>query len=212
MSRGRKGCFVWCADPALRDYLRERLKLASQTFAAQAASQTGSESAVGTLRIEPAPPGEPYKEWLPIYDLQAAASEFGPSVAADCLGWMPTPAGLRGDERLFVAQVFGRSMEPLIPDGSYCVFRRDVAGSRSGRVLLVQHSAIDDPETGGSYTVKEYRSLKVEDQESGDDASWTHTAIQLVPRNTDFRSIWVNPDQVDALRVLAEFVHLMVEH
>jgi hypothetical protein len=100
-------------------------------------------------------------------------------------------------------------MEPLIPDGSYCVFCRDVAGSRSGRVLLVQHWAISDPETGGSYTVKEYRSLKVEDPESGDDAAWTHTAIQLLPRNKDFRAIWINPDQSDQLRVIAELVFVI---
>ena len=84
-----------------------------------------------------------------------------------------------------------------------------MAGSRGGKVLLVQHWAISDPETGGSYTVKEYRSLKVEDTESGDDASWTHTAIQLVPRNKEFRAIWVNPDQVDELRVIAEFVGML---
>jgi hypothetical protein len=71
-------------------------------------------------------------EWLPVYELKAAASEFGPSVAADCLGWMATPKGVTGDERYFVSQVFGRSMEPLIPDGSYCVFRGDVAGTRVG--------------------------------------------------------------------------------
>jgi DUF2075 family protein len=209
LSRGRKGCFVWCADPALRDYLRERLRLASRTFAQQAARPTESESGAGAVRIEPKPLGERYAEWLPLYDLQAAASEFGPSTAADCLGWVPTPAGLKADERHFVSQVFGRSMEPLIPDGSYCVFRRDVAGSRGGKVLLVQHRAIADPETGGSYTVKEYRSLKVEDTDSGGGGSWTHTAIHLVPRNKDFHAIWVNPDQVDDLRVIAEFVGLL---
>ena len=40
--------------------------------------------------------------------------------------------------------MFGRSMAPLIPGGSYCVFRRDVAGSRGGKVLLVQHSTLDE--------------------------------------------------------------------
>ena len=209
LSRGRKGCFVWCADPALRDYVRERLRLASRTFAQQAARETKGDSGLGTLRIEPEPPGKRYAEWLPVYDLQAAASEFGPSVAADCLGWVPTPAGLKADEGHFVAQVFGRSMEPLIPDGSYCVFRRDVVGSRGGKVLLVQHWAIADPETGGSYTVKEYRSLKVEDTDSGEEGSWTHTAIHLLPRNKEFHAIWVNPDQVDDLRVVAEFVGLL---
>jgi uncharacterized protein len=212
MSRGRKGCFVWCADPALRNYLRERLKLASRTFAAQEGSPTDDAPAASTLRIESTPPGKPYKEWLPLYDLQAAASEFGPSVAADCLGWVPTPAGVRGDERFFVAQVFGRSMEPRIPDGAYCVFRRDVAGSRSGKVLLVQHWAISDPETGGSYTVKRYESMKLENVEMGEDPPQDHTAIQLKPSNKEFRTIWINPDQVDELRVIAEFVRVMGEY
>jgi hypothetical protein len=206
LSRGRKGCFVWCADPALRDYLRERLRLASRTFAQQATQQTETESDLGALRIEPEPLGERYAEWLPVYDLQAAATEFGPSVAADCLGWVPTPAGIKADERHFVSQVFGRSMEPLIPDSSYCVFRRDVAGSRGGKVLLVQHWAIADPETGGSYTVKKYESMKLESAELGEDPPQQHVAIQLKPRNKEFRTIWINPDQADELRVIAEFV------
>ena len=97
-------------------------------------------------------------------------------------------------------------MEPLIPDGSYCVFRSDVAGSRGGKTLLVQHWAISDPETGGSYTVKHYRSLKVEDLDAGEDGLWQHTAIQLLPRNREFPAIWINPDQVDDLRVIAELI------
>ena len=31
LSRGRMGCYVWCADPGLRDYLRERLASVSKT-------------------------------------------------------------------------------------------------------------------------------------------------------------------------------------
>jgi DUF2075 family protein len=33
LSRGRKGCFVWCKDEALREYLNNRLKLAKSTIA-----------------------------------------------------------------------------------------------------------------------------------------------------------------------------------
>jgi DUF2075 family protein len=31
MSRGRKGCYVWCKDEALREYLKERLALTKST-------------------------------------------------------------------------------------------------------------------------------------------------------------------------------------
>jgi hypothetical protein len=54
--------------------------------------------------------------------------------------------------------------------------------------------------------VKDYRSLKVEDLDAGEDGSWQHIAIQLLPRNREFPAIWINPDQVDDLQVIAELV------
>jgi hypothetical protein len=143
-----------------------------------------------------------------VYDLAAAAGDFGPSSPAECLGWIESPPGIHTDERHFAARVRGRSMEPLIADGSLCLFRFDVSGSRGGRILLVQHHAISDPESGGSYTVKKYRSLKVQEADS-DDEAWTHAAVQLVPLNGEFQTIWINPDQVDDLRVVAEFMRVL---
>ncbi|MBI5882344.1 MAG: hypothetical protein HZB91_04485 [Elusimicrobia bacterium] len=51
-------------------------------------------------------------------------------------------------------------MEPLIPDGSYCVFRSERGGSRDGKVVLVEYAGLQDPDTGMCYTVKKYRSEK----------------------------------------------------
>lgn len=61
---------------------------------------------------------------------------------------------------MFVAQVVGRSMEPRISDGGWCLFESPVEGGRRGHVVLVQHRDIDDPETGGGYAVKRYESEK----------------------------------------------------
>ena len=208
LSRGRKGCFVWCADQGLREYLRDRLRLAARTLAAQASATLMAPPAPPT-EIVAKPPGRRFEQWVPVYELSAAAGDFGPSAAADCLGWIESPSGMQTDERHFAARVHGRSMEPLIPDGSLCLFRLDVAGSRGGKILLVEHHAISDPELGGSYTVKKYRSLKVQEADAGDDATWTHAAIQLEPLNGEFQTIWINPDQVDELRVVAEFIRLL---
>lgn len=207
LSRGRKGCFVWCADPGLREYLRDRLRLAARTMATRSSASEAAPPAPA-LRIVAIPPGRRFEEWVPVYELSAAAGGFGPSSSADCLGWIASPPSVRTDDRHFVARVRGRSMEPLIPDGSLCLFRSDVAGSRSGRILLVQHHAISDPELGGSYTVKKYRSLKVQEADADGD-TWTHAAIQLVPLNQEFQTIWVNPDQVADIRIIAEFIRLM---
>lgn len=161
------------------------------------------------VQIEAEMPRDPDAGWLPVYDLQAVASEFGPSVAADCLGWVQVPELAGRGEGCFVSQVSGHAMQPLIPDGAYCVFRFAVPAARTGRVLLVQHHAIGDPETGGSYTVARYRSVKVADSESSDEPGWHHESIQLVPANPAFSTISITPEQAADLRVIAEFIRVI---
>ncbi len=41
---------------------------------------------------------------------------------------------------MIVARVVGRSMEPVIPDGAYCLFRRVARPSSSERAVLVRHT------------------------------------------------------------------------
>jgi hypothetical protein len=53
------------------------------------------------------------------------------------IGWTEVP-GVAVKPDMFVARVTGTSMEPLIPDGSWCLFCPCPAGSREGRIVLVQ--------------------------------------------------------------------------
>lgn len=68
-------------------------------------------------------------------------------------------------------------MNRRIPNGSWCLFRANPAGTREGKVVVVQHRSIADPDTGGQYTVKLYSSEKVE----ADDGGWKHERITLRP-------------------------------
>jgi hypothetical protein len=95
-------------------------------------------------------------------------------------------------------------MEPTIANGAWCLFRHPVAGSRGGRVLLVQHRSITDPEHGGKYTVKRYRSTRV-----ADDDSWRHASITLHPDNAAFPPITIDPLQGEDVRIVAEFVRVV---
>lgn len=151
------------------------------------------------LRREP-PPGE--GGWVPVLDLAAAASGFSDFQAVEPLGWLRLPQATA--RQAFVAQVRGCSMEPTIPDGAWCLFRAPVVGSRDGRVLLVQHRQISDPEHGGRYTVKRYRSRKIA---AGD--AWRHAAIELHPDNPAFAPIVIHPHQADDLRIIAAFVRVV---
>lgn len=106
---------------------------------------------------------------------------------------------------MFVAQVVGKSMEPRIPDGSYCVFRAWPEGSRQGKIVLVQHHEISDPDTGGRYTVKVYQSQKESDGFGG----WHHTEIKLEPVNPDYEPIAITDSEENEVRVIAELVEVL---
>ena len=58
--------------------------------------------------------------------------------------WVPAPEGMRLSPDLFVAHVVGRSMEPRIPDGSLNLFRLHPAGSRQGKILLIERFGVLD--------------------------------------------------------------------
>jgi len=103
---------------------------------------------------------------------------------------------------MFVAQVVGRSMEPKIPDGSYCVFAAPVEGSRQGKIVLAQLRSERDPESGERYTVKRYSSEKSID---GDD-TWRHLKITLHPLNSEFSPIVLTAEDENSVSVVAEFV------
>ena len=74
---------------------------------------------------------------VPVYDLTTAAGFWGPESQPEEIGWTEVP-GAAVKPGMFVARVTGTSMEPLIPDGSWCLFRPCPAGSREGRIVLVQ--------------------------------------------------------------------------
>jgi hypothetical protein len=96
-------------------------------------------------------------------------------------------------------------MEPEIPNGAYCLFRQPRAGSRQERKLLVWHSGVSDPHTGGQYTLKVYTSEKA----PAGDEGWQHTRIVLKPLNPAHQPIVLTPADEGEVRVIAEFVEVV---
>jgi phage repressor protein C with HTH and peptisase S24 domain len=141
-----------------------------------------------------------FRTHLPRYSLQVAAGKFLENEEVSEQGWIEGPEDLRLAPDMFVAQIAGHSMEPLIPDGSLCVFRHGVVGSRTDRLVLVEN-----PDTIGNdrYTVKRYRSKK-EPGEQG----WKHQWIRLESLNPAFPSWDLEPDE-EKYRIIAEFVRVL---
>jgi len=96
-------------------------------------------------------------------------------------------------------------MEPRIPHNSYCVFSADVVGSRQGKIVLCQHHDITDPETGGSYTVKRYKSEK----KFKKDMTWEHEKIMLESLNSEYDSIILPKCPEGEFKIIAEFLAVL---
>jgi hypothetical protein len=106
---------------------------------------------------------------------------------------------------MFVARVVGKSMEPAIPGGSYCLFASPVEGSRQGKTVLIQLRDEIDPETGVRYTVKRYQSQKVGAEEGG----WRHKTVSLLPTTPEFAAIMLTPESEEDVRVIAQLVAVL---
>lgn len=144
-----------------------------------------------------------FRTHVPVFDVSAAAGDWGPEGVPDAIGWMPV-SDTTLSEGMFAAQVIGHSMEPRIPSGSWCLFRPCPAGSREGRLLLVQCNTHLDPEDGGRYTVKKYRSINAANEDS-----WTHNSIELQPLNPDYEPISINDENADSVRVVGEWIMIL---
>lgn len=156
------------------------------------------------LRLVEPEPGDRYRTCVPLVPLRAAAGAFSETQVEDESSdeWVAIETRHRLREGMFVAQVVGKSMEPRIPDGAFCLFRGPVAGTRQGMIVLAALRAAVDPETDERWTVKRYASRK---RVEGD--SWRHERITLSPLNPDFEPIEV--DSGDDLRVVAEFLEAL---
>lgn len=142
-----------------------------------------------------------FRTHLPRYALAVAAGPFltnPEEIPAE--EWIEAPPDLHLDEDMFIARIQGRSMEPKIPDGSLCVFRRNVVGSRTGRLVLVRNSELADD---NQYTVKRYRSEK-----SIREDGFTQTRIRLESLNPAYPSWDLDQDE-GKYQVIAEFVRVL---
>jgi SOS-response transcriptional repressor LexA len=147
-----------------------------------------------------------YVTCVPFVSLKVAAGAFGDPqhLEDENWEWVEIDSKHRLRQGMFVSQVVGKSMEPLIPDGAYCLFASPVEGSRQGKIVLVQLRDEIDLETGERYTVKRYGSTKTQDEES-----WRHSSITLKPVNPAFETIQLTEVDEENVQVIAECIEVL---
>jgi hypothetical protein len=141
-----------------------------------------------------------FETHVPVYSLRAAAGRFIENEDVSEERWEEIPATFHGklDSNFFAAHIAGVSMEPRIPNGSLCLFRANVVGSRQGKLVLAedrQHQA---------FSIKKYESKPVGDATG----NWRHEVIRLISLNPHSDS-WDLDVSEDKYRILAEFVAVL---
>ena len=216
----REAAQLWCEKMSGTPYGTWRYLFVQQRKferAMAAKVSTFAELADTLVRAKPEPqlrlvavdddkvPKEAFQTLLPLYSLKAAAGYFGNGEAVEPEGWVEADGVGLLDDRMFVARAVGRSMEPRIHDGDYCVFRANPVGSRQGKIVLAQYRGPADPDTGGAFTVKKYSSEKI----AASDGDWRHTRVTLAPLNREFQPIVLNPESEGDVQVIAEFLMVL---
>lgn len=149
---------------------------------------------------------------VPFYELAATAGSFSldqfvdNTTVTEHKDWIVVE-NKRLEADMFVIKVVGRSMEPKISNGDYCLFRSGdaIGGTKEGRIMLVQHHGISDPDTNWQFTVKRYHSEKVLDENGYPQ----HVSITLKPLNSDYDPILIEHLEEEELRIIGEFVSVI---
>jgi phage repressor protein C with HTH and peptisase S24 domain len=152
---------------------------------------------------------KPFKNAVPLVALKLAAGMFSEvqSFDRDAVDWVELPDIYRPQLGMFIAQVIGQSMNRRIPSGSWCLFRANPQGTRAGKVVVAEHRSIDDPDSGGSYTVKVYSSEKIQSADGG----WSHSRVELSPDSTDpkFKPLVFGPESAESVKIVAEMIAVL---
>lgn len=197
MTRGQKGCYIFCTDLETRNYFVAFAQRQEEQVDLVACPYQGLELSVVTFDE-----ARPYETHVPIYDLHAAAGGFSEAQAIEEFQWVELPDHINASEGMFVMCVVGESMNRRIPSGSWCLFKANPGGTRNGKTVLVQHRDIEDPDHGGSYTVKVYHSEKY-----SDDDIIVNRKITLKPDTNAFGySPIVIEDASEELVVIGEYL------
>jgi DUF2075 family protein len=127
MTRGMKGCFVYCTDPGLAEYLRSRIYDTGTESRPEARSQhSPADSFIDhQFRRVTKPDRLAGHSALPVIDLRRSVDNLRDesSIAAAAIDWIAPPDWVTPRAGMFVAQATDGPLTPRVPEGTWCLFR-----------------------------------------------------------------------------------------
>ncbi|MEJ5049759.1 DNA/RNA helicase domain-containing protein [Chryseobacterium culicis] len=188
--RGIEGTYIYACNENLRRFLQQFIP-----------SYNPSSTDKKLIKIS----NIPTESSIPFYDLNIAAGSFSELQELEKVKYIELDS-IENRDDYFACTVIGESMNKIIPNGSICLFKKYNGGSRNGLITLVEGRNIADLEFGSNYTIKEYSSKKLTDDEG-----WHHEEIILLPKSNDFNfePIVLRDEEIVDFKVLGIFVKVL---
>ena len=145
---------------------------------------------------------------IPLYDFYAAAGSFSEMQSNNDFTLIEGPENIGQNNNYFACKIIGESMNRVIPNGSICLFKKYIGGTRNGKIVLVENMDIQDQDFHSAFTIKTYSSEKNVSSEG-----WEHTSIVLRPNSFDdtFKNIIITEENGAEMKVVGEFVKILME-
>jgi SOS-response transcriptional repressor LexA len=146
------------------------------------------------------PSAKPYQTHLPVMCF-AAAGPMIDNPETEREEWVDVD-GVRLSKDHFLVRICGHSMEPDIPHGSLCLFRKYYAGSRTGKIMLVHE--ITDEGGMGRFAIKRYESRKRQTSEG-----WEHERLRMHSDNPEYQEYELS--ETRRYKTIGEFVRVVAD-
>jgi SOS-response transcriptional repressor LexA len=143
---------------------------------------------------------KPYQTHLPVLCF-AAAGPLIDNPETEREEWVDVD-GVRMSKDYFLVRICGHSMEPDIPDGSLCLFRKYYAGSRNGKIMLVHE--LTDEGGRGRFAIKRYESEKRQTSEG-----WEHERLRMHSDNPEYQEYELSEER--RYETMGEFVRVVAD-
>lgn len=194
----------WPVEDSIYEYLTNKIR--EKQITNEPNINEIQDLLINPFRVLPVNDAVPFKNCIPLYDIKAAAGEFSDLKIGEEIEWIQLTKPFKYSEDYFVCKVIGESMNKVIPNNSWCLFKKDSGGTRNGKIVLVYQRSIQDSDFGKGYTVKLYESKKIVRE-----GVWRHDSIILKPQsdNADFENLILNGNELIDLKVVGVFVDIL---
>jgi DUF2075 family protein len=136
MTRGMKGCFVYCTDPELAKYLRSRIHDNVTAILPEARSQHSPVERVVDHQPRRVTESDRMagRAALPVIDLRRSIDNLldESSIAVAAIDWIAPPDWVTPQTGMFVAQATDGPLTPRVSEGTWCLFRLSAGYAESG--------------------------------------------------------------------------------